>query len=165
MHRANIPQVPLLFNKDRNMSKSKPFWQTTSLEKMTDEQWESLCDHCARCCLQKLEDEETSKVYYTDIVCRYLDQPTCQCTEYTNRRTLVPTCFKVTPEGLKVWDWLPPTCAYRLLAEGQDLPEWHPLIQGDREAMKQAGIPVSGRVVSEEFVHPDEWEERVIFWV
>lgn len=126
------------------MLSSSAFWQDTPLEKMTKEQWESLCDGCALCCLHKLEDEDTGEVYYTTIVCHLLDCTTCQCSRYPERTTLVPTCVNLTLEKIKSFHWLPTTCAYRLVYEGSELPDWHPLISGNSNSVIQSGSSVLG---------------------
>lgn len=141
------------------------FWQTKTLTEMTQSEWESLCDGCARCCLHKLEDEDTAEVHYTAVVCRYLDHQTCACGDYKNRHKNVPNCVQLTPERAVEFKWLPTTCAYRMLAEGRGLADWHPLVAGDREAMKAAGIPVTGKVLDERYVHPDDFEMQIIQWV
>jgi uncharacterized protein len=142
-----------------------PFWQTKSLEDMTTHEWESLCDGCAKCCMHKLEDEDTGEVVYTKVVCRYLDQKNCRCTEYLARHQLVPQCVWLKPEYVEEFHWLPTTCAYRLVAEGRPLPWWHPLVSGSAQTVHEAGISVRGRVLSEEYVHPDGIEEHIIHWV
>ncbi len=106
------------------------FWQEKSLAEMSRQEWESLCDGCARCCLHKLEDEDSGKVHYTSVVCKYLDESTCQCTNYQDRSSLVPDCVWLTPDTAEAFKWLPITCAYRLIAEGKDLKWWHPLVSG-----------------------------------
>ena len=131
------------------MSETLPFWKTTALEAMTPKQWESLCDGCGRCCLHKLREDETERLHHTEIACRLLDTATARCTDYANRRRRVPDCIRLTPAKLKKIDWLPPTCGYRLIAEGRDLPEWHPLRSGDPDSVVRAGISVRGRVVPE----------------
>ncbi|MEJ6671485.1 MAG: putative cysteine cluster protein YcgN (CxxCxxCC family) [Candidatus Azotimanducaceae bacterium] len=141
------------------------FWETKKLNEMDRAEWESLCDGCARCCLHKLEDEDTEEVFYTDVVCRYLDQDACRCTEYQDRNRLVPNCVWLTPDDVEAFHWLPTTCAYRLVAEGKPLNDWHPLISGRAESVQEAGIAVTGRCVSEEFVHEEELEDRIIRWV
>jgi uncharacterized cysteine cluster protein YcgN (CxxCxxCC family) len=141
------------------------FWETKRLEEMNRAEWESLCDGCARCCLHKLEDEETDEVFYTDVVCRYLDQDACRCTQYQDRNKLVPNCVWLTPNDVAAFHWLPTTCAYRLVAEGKPLQDWHPLISGRAASVREAGIAVTDRCVSEEFVHEEELEERIIHWV
>ncbi len=141
------------------------FWMRKQLHEMNREEWESLCDGCAKCCLHKLEDEDSGDVYYTKVVCRYLDEQHCRCTEYQDRNRLVPECVWLQPEDVAEFHWLPVTCAYRLIAEGQPLPEWHPLISGSADSVHQAGVSVRGRVLSDEFVHPDGMEEHIVHWV
>ena len=140
----------------------EPYWRTKSLEEMTRAEWEALCDGCARCCLIKLEDDDTGEVAYTDIACRLLDIGTCRCTRYRRRLRLVPQCVELTPEEVRKLDWLPSTCAYRLVAEGRDLAWWHPLVSGDPETVHEAGISVRGRVVPER--RGDDPEERIVTW-
>ena len=132
---------------------------------MSSEEWESLCDGCARCCLHKLEDEESEEVFYTDVACQYLEQDACRCTEYQDRNRLVPNCVWLTPDDVDTFHWLPTTFAYRLIAEGQALPSWHPLVSGRAESVHEAGISVAGRCVSEAFVHDEDFEDRIIHWV
>jgi len=144
---------------------SETFWREKSLEEMSSSEWESLCDGCARCCLIKLEDEETEQVHYTGVVCRYLEQEDCRCTQYPDRSVLVPDCVQLTPGGARDYGWRPDTCAYRLVANGQDLPDWHHLVSGSRETVHTAGMSVRGRCLSEEYVHPDAFEDQVIQWV
>jgi len=141
------------------------FWETKTLRQMSSEEWESLCDGCARCCLHKLEDEESEEVFYTDVACQYLEQDACRCTEYQDRNRLVPHCVWLTPDDVDTFHWLPTTCAYRLIAEGQALPSWHPLVSGRAESVHEAGISVAGRCVSEAFVHDEDFEDRIIHWV
>lgn len=143
---------------------TEPFWRSRSLTELSHEEWESLCDNCGRCCLHKLEDVETGEVHYTSVVCRYLG-PDCRCTDYENRQKLVPECEVLTPEQVEAFKWMPTTCAYRLVYEGKDLPEWHPLVTGDRGTVAQAGISVTGKAVSDEYVHPDDYETHIIRWV
>lgn len=143
----------------------EPFWKRKSLDEMTREEWESLCDGCARCCLHKLEDMDSGEVHYTSVVCQYLDQQQCRCTEYERRNELVPNCVWLTPETAREYKWLPSTCAYRTLAEGRELAWWHPLVSGDPDTVRDAGISVRGKVVDERYVHPEEYEEQVIRWV
>ena len=140
------------------------FWKHKPMAEMTTDEWESLCDGCARCCLHKLEDIDTGDVYYTAVSCQYLGQD-CRCGDYPNRHELVPECVVLTPERVEEFHWLPTTCAYRLVAEGKDLAWWHPLVSGDPETVHEAGISVRGKTVDERYVHPDEFEERVITWV
>ncbi len=136
------------------MAAPAPFWQTKTLEEMTREEWELLCDGCGRCCLHKLRYDETGELGFTNVACRLLDLDTCQCTNYANRRRFVPDCVSLTAETLREIDWLPPSCAYRLLAEGKKLAWWHPLVSGDPQTVHQAGISVRGRVVGERGAGP-----------
>ena len=141
------------------------FWETKTLEAMTDAEWESLCDGCARCCLHKLEDIESGEVLFTGIRCRYLDEESCRCSDYPNRSRLMPNCVPLRQEDVASLTWLPGTCAYRLLATGQSLYDWHPLVSGRKESVHEAGISIRGRAISDEFVHPDGYDEHVIHWV
>ncbi|MCL6416900.1 YcgN family cysteine cluster protein [Aestuariirhabdus sp. Z084] len=143
--------------------KAEPFWKRKSLEEMSREEWESLCDGCARCCLQKLQDEEDDQVYYTRVACRYMSE-SCRCTVYQSRNEKVPTCVWLKPEDVEHFFWLPNTCAYRLLSEGKDLDWWHPLVSGDPETVHAAGISVQGKTLSDADVPEEEWEEQIINW-
>ena len=125
------------------------FWKRKSLTEMTPEEWASLCDGCALCCLQKIEDEDTGDVHFTDIACRLLDTSTCRYTDYQARVKRVVDCLELAADKPELYRWLPASCAYRLLAEGQELPEWHPLKTGDPECVHEAGISARGRVVSD----------------
>ena len=144
------------------MSRPAPFWMTKRLDEMTREEWESLCDGCGRCCLVKLEDEDTGEVHYTDIACQLLDGQSCRCRDYPNRRRVVPDCVGLTPKDVAEIDWLPPSCAYRRLAEGHDLAWWHPLVSGDPETVHRAGISVAGRAISERQAGP--LEHHIVDW-
>ena len=131
------------------MSPSRPFWKSKTLEEMTSEEWESLCDGCGRCCLHKLRDDDTSALAFTNVACRLLDTHSCQCSDYQKRKRRVPDCVSLTPAVVRAIDWLPPSCGYRRLAEGKDLAWWHPLVSGDKNTVHEAGISVRDRVVSE----------------
>lgn len=125
------------------------FWKRKSLAEMSTAEWESLCDGCALCCLQKLEDEETGDVYFTDVACRLLDTQTCRCTNYAARAKKVASCLVLSVDEPETFNWLPDSCAYRRLANGKDLPEWHPLLTGDPDSVHEAGVSAKGKVVSE----------------
>ena len=141
-----------------------PFWKVKSLPEMTDAEWESLCDGCGRCCLNKLEDEDTGDVYLTRVACRLLDGETCRCRDYANRFDRVPECIDLSPAKVGELGWLPPTCAYRLVAEHRELPDWHPLVSGDPGTVHGAGISVRNATVSEEEIAFEDWEFHVINW-
>lgn len=142
-----------------------PFWRRKSLGEMSDAEWESLCDGCGRCCLVKLEDEDSGAVVYTDVGCTLLDAQSCRCSDYENRQARVPDCVRLTVEAVTTLSWLPKTCAYRLLGDGLDLHWWHPLVSGDPDTVHQAGISVRGHVYGlEHEVALDEILERVTHW-
>jgi uncharacterized cysteine cluster protein YcgN (CxxCxxCC family) len=126
------------------------FWETKRLEQMSRAEWEALCDGCGKCCIHKLEDEETGALYPTNVACRLLDGQTGRCRDYAHRHAYVPDCVRLTPAKLRTIGWLPATCAYRLIDEGRPLPEWHYLVCGDREAVHRAGESVRGWTVSED---------------
>lgn len=138
------------------------FWENTALEDLTHDEWESLCDHCGRCCLNKLLDEETGDIAWTDVACRGLNCKTGMCRNYRDRFRIVPDCISLTPDLVRKIRWLPPSCAYRLVAEGKDLPEWHPLKSGSHETVKQAGASVSGKCISER--HAGDLEDYIVDW-
>jgi uncharacterized protein len=139
------------------------FWETLSLAEMNTMQWESLCDGCGKCCLHKLEDEDSGEVFVCNVACRLLDLQTCRCSDYKNRKQLVPDCTVLTVANIEEFHWLPQSCAYRLLAEGEPLPAWHPLLSSDASAVHSAGICVCGRVVSE--VDADDLQQHITDWV
>ncbi len=142
-----------------------PFWRSKTLAEMTPAEWESICDGCGRCCLNKLEDEDTGRVYYTDVGCRLLDGATCKCTDYGNRSKEVKDCIQLTSDNVRDIQWLPATCGYRLLARGLDLYWWHPLVSGDPDTVHAAGISVRGRVaVSEQDIAVEDYEDRIVTW-
>jgi uncharacterized cysteine cluster protein YcgN (CxxCxxCC family) len=144
------------------MEAAEPYWRSKTLDAMTRAEWEALCDGCGRCCLHKLRDEADGTLAWTNVACRLLDTHACRCTDYANRKARVPDCVKLTPKRVATIDWLPPSCAYRLVAEGQDLPWWHPLVSGDPETVVQAGISVRGKVVRER--DAGVLEDHVVSW-
>lgn len=131
------------------MTMKDQYWKRKSLAEMNTAEWEGLCDGCALCCMHKLEDEDTGEVFYTDIACRLLDVNTCKCTDYANRAKKVADCLVLSVDEPQTFNWLPDSCAYRRLANKQDLPAWHPLLTGDPESVHAAGISVRGAAVSE----------------
>ena len=142
----------------------QPFWKVKRLDEMSASEWESLCDGCAKCCLVKLEDEDTEELEYTDIVCDLLDCETCQCSDYPNRAVKVPDCVELTPTNVSQLSWMPSSCAYRLIAEGKDLAWWHPLVSGEMESVHLAGVSVRGRVLREAEVDMTDLEARIVSW-
>ena len=139
------------------------FWERVSLAQMTAAEWESLCDGCGRCCLLKLEDADTAEVAYTCVGCRLLDPETCRCGNYAIRKQLVPDCVVLTPQNIaEIAYWMPETCAYRLLWQGDVLPGWHPLISGDPDSVQRAGISMAGRVVPEWEVAEEDLEDHLL---
>jgi len=138
------------------------FWDKP-LDQLDDDQWEQLCDGCGQCCLIKLQDEETQRIFATDVVCRFLNPDSGCCSVYAERAIKKPECFVIERGNLLHYSWLPASCAYRLRSAGKPLPDWHPLITGSRNAMLQAGVAVSGWCVNEQQVNEDELQEHVIF--
>lgn len=141
-----------------------PYWKRKTLAEMTAEEWEGLCDGCGICCLNKLEDWDTGEVAFTSVACRLLDAHSCRCKDYENRQATVPDCIRLTLDEVETISWLPPTCAYRLISEGEDLYWWHYLVSGDRETVHQAGISIRGRTVSEEVVPVEDFEDYIVDW-
>ncbi|MBZ8133093.1 YcgN family cysteine cluster protein [Afifella sp. IM 167] len=141
-----------------------PFWRDKTLEELSESEWEALCDGCGRCCLNKLEDYDTGEISWTSVACRLYDEGACRCSNYENRIKIVPECLPLTPETVREIAWLPPTCAYRLVAEGRDLFWWHHLVSGSRETVHTAGISTRGRTVSERDIDVDDWEDFLVDW-
>ena len=140
------------------------FWKKKPLEDLTAAEWEALCDGCGKCCLFKLIAPWEDNVRFTNVTCRYMDLETCRCTDYDHRHENVPECLIVTPKLAREANWLPKTCAYRLLAHGEELPWWHPLRSGNVKSVILAGQSVFGKVVSEEDVDLDDLEDMVVDW-
>ncbi len=141
---------------------SDKFWESKSLDAMTEHEWESLCDGCGRCCLIKLEDEETQELYYTNISCKLLDSQQCRCTDYQHRVQKAPGCVVLKPYNKELYLQLPASCAYRRLSQGKKLEVWHPLISNSNQSVHHAEISVRDKVISEEYVHEDDWQEHII---
>jgi hypothetical protein len=140
---------------------SAPFWRAKALAEMTDAEWESLCDGCGKCCLHKVRTRRGA-VKITNVACRLLDLQSCRCGNYAQRKTLVPDCVVLTPASVPRLDWLPSTCAYRLVSEGEDLPAWHPLRSGTPESVHAAGISVRGRAIGERTAGP--LSSHIVAW-
>ncbi|SQI41116.1 Uncharacterized conserved protein [Leminorella richardii] len=142
------------------MNQQLPFWQAKTLSEMNDEEWESLCDGCGQCCLHKLMDEDTDEVYFTNVACNQLNIKTCRCRQYERRFDLEEECIKLTRENLLTFEWLPATCAYRMLNEGKPLASWHPLLAGSHSAMHAARISVRHMAVPESEVI--DWQDHIL---
>ncbi|SLN60573.1 hypothetical protein ROJ8625_03073 [Roseivivax jejudonensis] len=142
---------------------SPRFWEDKRLDEMSGAEWEALCDGCGKCCLNKLEDEDTGEVALTRVACRLFDDATCRCASYDTRHAFVPECIVLSPKTIPDHAyWLPSTCAYRLLWEGRPLPDWHPLLTGTPDSVHRAGVSVRGQTVSEVTLDEDEWEDHII---
>lgn len=148
------------------MPKLEPqFWRSKPLSAMSRAEWEALCDGCGKCCLLKLEYEETGEIAFTDVACRLLDPTTARCTDYTNRKRRVPDCVRISPRNIATLGFMPTSCAYRRLAEGRDLASWHPLVSGDPDSVHLAGMSVRDRVISEtELADEADLLDRVVTW-
>jgi uncharacterized protein len=144
------------------MNMKLPFWKVKLLAEMNREEWESLCDGCGKCCLVKLEDEDTDELYITNVACRLLEIETCRCCDYEHRLQAVPVCLFLEADKLPPLNWLPETCAYRLLAEGKQLFDWHHLVSGNMESVHEQGMSVREYAQSEEFIHPDQLYDHII---
>ena len=147
------------------------FWEEKTLTEMSRSEWESLCDHCGKCCLMKLQDEddEAQSVYFTDIVCDLFNKKDATCTDYWNRETRVPTCLKLTQNNLDQIEWLPPSCSYRSIMEGRGLPDWHHLVSGSKQTIHETGNSILGKIVFEKDVEVDSngeqsYEEHIVEW-
>ena len=139
------------------------FWETKKLAEMTAEEWESLCDNCGKCCLHKLEDEDTGKIAFTSVACRLINLNTCRCTRYNERTKLVAECLDIRKLHVEKYNWLPSTCAYRLLNEGKELPSWHPLLTGSPASVKRAGVSISSYAIKESMAM--DLEDHIIEWL
>jgi hypothetical protein len=141
-----------------------PFWKVKTLAQMSAEEWESLCDGCGKCCLSKIEDEDTGEILYTSVACRLFDAGTCRCTDYPNRSREVPDCVTLSHANISQLHWMPKTCAYRLVSEGRDLYPWHHLVCGDREAVHRARVSVRGKITAfeTELSEPEDYFDHVL---
>ena len=146
----------------RDLKVAKPFWKTKSLEAMTAAEWESLCDGCGRCCLNKIEDADTGEIHLTSVACKLLDVKACSCSDYPNRQAKVPDCIRLDAQTVRTLSWLPATCAYRLVAEKKDIPAWHPLKTGDPDSVHKAGISVRSFARSERRVKPENLQRYML---
>lgn len=141
------------------------FWKSKNLLAFSPAEWEALCDGCGKCCLVKLEDEDSGEIHYTDVACALLDSGQCRCTDYPNRAKRVSDCVTLTPENIdRVKGWMPASCAYRLLAEGKQLPAWHYLVCGDRDAVHWAGESVRARTVPEPDIAEADLPGHIVTW-
>lgn len=148
----------------RDTQDNDHFWERKKLSQMTPEEWESLCDNCGRCCLNKIEYEDTQEIFYTNVSCHLLNRNTCKCKDYQNRKMIVPDCLQLSPRNIKKLSYMPDTCAYRLVAEGKELPQWHPLISKSKSTVHSSGISVRNKVISEKQMDRD-LEDYIIDWV
>jgi uncharacterized cysteine cluster protein YcgN (CxxCxxCC family) len=146
-------------------TEAEAFWNNKTLGEMSAEEWELLCDGCGRCCLHKLEDIDTGLYFYTNVACHLLNQESCRCTNYQERLNIVPDCLRLSAGDAGQFEWLPTSCAYRRLANGQALEWWHPLVSGDPATVHRAGISVRGKTTSENEVSRDQLEHHVIHWI
>ena len=140
------------------------FWEKP-LESLNDQEWESLCDGCGRCCLHKIEDEDSKEVFFTNVACKYMDEESCSCPHYDLRQQLVPNCLSIDAKWGEKFNWLPSTCAYRMLYEGKELEPWHPLISGDKNSVHYAGISIRGRNYRDDEVDEKDFVNYVVDWI
>jgi uncharacterized cysteine cluster protein YcgN (CxxCxxCC family) len=140
----------------------KPFWETKQLHEMNDAEWEALCDGCAKCCVHKLEDEDTGEIHYTCVACRMLDVDTCRCTGYPDRHELVPECAVLSADQPEHFLWMPATCAYRRLHEGKPLPEWHPLLTGNPASVHEHGASARKKLIPELLADEESLEKYIV---
>lgn len=143
---------------------NKPFWERKSFTEFNASEWEAVCDGCARCCLNKIEDEDSGELFYTNVAC-YLLTEQCHCSDYTHRTSRVPDCLQLTPTNVPTINWLPKTCAYRRLAEGRGLAAWHPLVSGDAHSVHEAGVSIQNKYILENYIYPDDLPNFIVDWI
>jgi uncharacterized cysteine cluster protein YcgN (CxxCxxCC family) len=141
-----------------------PFWKTKPMSEMSSDEWESLCDGCGKCCCIRMEDEDTAAIYVTDVSCKLFDRDTCRCGDYANRTVHVPDCVQLTPENAGALAWMPQTCAYRLIANGKDLFDWHHLVSGSRETIHEAGMSVQNATYNENDIPEEAHPHHIVIW-
>ena len=146
----------------KNKAGRTPYWERKTLSEMNRREWESLCDGCGRCCLHKLEDEDSGEVFYTRVACRLLEIGECHCRHYSERQQHVPDCVVLTPDNLQQLQWMPYSCAYRRVADGRSLAWWHPLVSGDPNTVHAAGISVRSMAIPETQIHEDDVEDYIV---
>jgi uncharacterized cysteine cluster protein YcgN (CxxCxxCC family) len=155
--------VDQIIGAGKSASSTQGFWQEKALHELSREEWESLCDGCGLCCLQKLQDDETEEIFYTSISCRFLNIESCRCSVYEKRFEYLPECLNLTVETFQTaLPWLPPSCAYKRVFEGKPLADWHPLISGNRQAIHQKKRSVKHFAISEAEVAEDDWQDNLI---
>jgi uncharacterized cysteine cluster protein YcgN (CxxCxxCC family) len=164
MAKLAVATLDLARDRGQTAVMQEPFWKTKALEEMTAAEWESLCDGCGKCCLAKLEDEDTGEIHWTSVACRLFDAGTCRCSDYPNRLARVSDCVGLTPQNIRTISWLPGSCGYRLIAEGRDLEWWHPLISGRPETVHEAGISMRGRITASEsdLAEPEDYFDHML---
>ena len=141
------------------------FWKTKTLDELTESEWESLCDHCGKCCLVKLQDERTGKVAYTSVVCKCYNLSNAWCNDYIDREEIVNDCVSLNSNNIKSVDWLPSSCAYKLLANGDPLPDWHHLVSGNKNLVHELGVSIKDKAISEISVNALDIPMTVMKWV
>ena len=161
-HRGKSAAKPPALRPEAALDTPRPFWETKTLDEMNAAEWESLCDGCGRCCLNKIEDDDTAAIHLTKVACKLLDVRTCQCRDYPNRQSHVPDCIQIDPAQVRSLSWLPETCGYRTIDEGRALAWWHPLISGSVDTVHEAGISLRGWAKSERRIKPENFTRYLI---
>ena len=139
------------------------FWENKKLSEMSTTEWEQLCDGCGKCCVHKLQDDETEEVFFTSVACELFNPMTCKCSDYSNRINKVSMCIQVSLDTPNIFDWLPKSCSYKLLSDGEKLPQWHHLLTGKRESIHEENESVLGKVILESELDEDESLEDYVF--